>query len=190
MPLETVLSNFATRVGQAVSLFKNQLLAKIGNTDTLPTTARDLSGAVTEVYGLATGPVLATRLQGLLDPANIPVQSAIRIYKSTALSIPALTTADQSMLSITGAAGTFNGLRLGNGEVYIYDGGDKLDEYSYTPLVDHTPEWSLVADKPTSFPSTIAEVAGLPVALNGKVDSTLIGNTEVDLVAIFDAQLV
>jgi hypothetical protein len=187
--LGILLSNFATSVGNTLRNIRLALEAKIGNTAALVTTNKDLAGAVNEVHGLATGPVSTNRLDGLIDPANMPVQKILGVYKSTALSIATLSVADQAQLSTNGANNTFNGLRLAGGQVYIYDGGDKTDEMSFTPIADHTPSWGLVEDKPTSFPSTIGEVAGLSNALGNKVESSLLGDLDINLVDIFNTAL-
>lgn len=190
MTLIERLSQLAGRIGQEIKAVKTLFEGKIGNTTALPTTSKELVGSITEVYSLATGQVNSSRLVGLIDPANVPVQQFFKTRKTTAISIAALSVGDQAALTTNGANGTCNVVILANGEVYIYDGGTKTDVASYTPVADHTPEWSLIASKPTEFASTIVLVAGLSAALSGLQSSTAIGNTDTILVDVFNAALV
>ncbi len=190
MTLAQALSSFATHIGNRLSQLRDAIDAKFGNLQALPTTNKDVTGSITELYGIATGDVNTSRLRGLIDPANMPVQKILGVYKSTALTIQTLSVADQAQLTTNGANNTFNGLRLGGGEVFIYDGGSKTDPMSYTPIADHSPSWDLVEDKPTSFPSSINDVTGLPNALDGKVDKTVTGDLDtLDMIGAFNTAL-
>lgn len=166
MLLEQRLNQFATRMGQQFKTERLAILAQLGNLLSMPTVAKDVAGAITEVYGLATGQVQANRITGMIDAANLPVHQMTKIRKSTALAIADISQADQDAISVDGADGTCNALRIASGELYIYDGGPKTDPASYTALADHTPEWDLIQNKPQTFDSTIAKVAGLDGALS------------------------
>lgn len=160
------LAQFSTRVGQEFKAFRLSFESKLGNLLAMPTADKTVAGAITEVYNLANAPVTANRIQGLLDPSNIPVQNFTKVHKSTASSIADLSQADQDALSADGTAGTCNAIRLATGGLLIYDGGSKTDEMSFTPLADHSPEWSLIEGKPSLFPTSVALVDGLAGVLS------------------------
>lgn len=96
---------------------------------------------------------------GVLDPARIPViNTSIQVISQGGLAD--LTQVQQDSI-IQGALVTTT-----DGQRYVYNTGTKTISSSYILLADVTPEWTVIANKPTEFnPSahnhTISEVTGL-----------------------------
>lgn len=69
-----------------------------------------------------------------------------------------------------------------DGRAWMYSGsGDKLLEASYVEMADKTPEWSVVANKPTEFTPAahthiIGDITGLQATLDGKAANTNVAN--------------
>ncbi len=95
-------------------------------------------------------PLPASQLTGFIDPARLPVLSVIKAFNSAAVSIATLSQNDQDQLSTTGGIGSYNAVRISTGELYIFNGGSKIDVTSYTLVTDITPDWSSITNKPTS----------------------------------------
>ncbi len=110
----------------------------------------------------------ASKLTGTIDPARLPVlPSSVQIVSSGAIS--ALTAPQQAEIGDGSIVTTTDGRR------WIYTGsGSKTLEASYIELADITPEWTAVANKPSTFtPSAHSHViADLPVATSGTSSST------------------
>lgn len=106
---------------------------------------------------------------GVFDPARIPVL----IGQSPVVSsgdLSALTSGQQAQIIV----GTVVITTDGNRWVYAVNGGDKTSSASYIQLADVTPDWAVIANKPSTFsPSAhshpISDVSGLQAALDGKV---------------------
>jgi hypothetical protein len=96
---------------------------------------------------------------GVLDPARIPViNTSIQVISQGGL---ADLTLEQQNTIVQGALVTTT-----DGYRYVYASGSKTSSASYITLADVTPDWSVIANKPTEFnPSshshTISEVTGL-----------------------------
>ncbi|MBK1969822.1 tail fiber domain-containing protein [Brevundimonas diminuta] len=104
----------------------------------------------------------ASRLDGMIDPARIPVLVGQTPVVSTG-GIANLTTAQQNGIRPGTLVATMDGRR------WVYSGsGAKNVEANYIEQGDVTPVWSVIADKPSFFPSNIVNVAGLQSALDGK----------------------
>lgn len=103
---------------------------------------------------------------GTIDPARLPVlPSSIQVVSSG--TIPNLTQAEQDQI-VAGAVVTTS-----DGGRYIYRAGAKTNTDSYVKLADLTPDWSVIANKPTAFTPathqhTISDTTGLEAALDGK----------------------
>lgn len=101
---------------------------------------------------------------GVIDPARIPVQ-AIGTQVVSAGGLADLTSGQRSAVVKGVIVTTQDGTR------YLYTGaGDKADAGSYILLADVTPEWSVIAGKPASYPPAahahaLADVTGLAAAL-------------------------
>jgi hypothetical protein len=87
----------------------------------------------------------ATKVSGVLDPANIPLMySGVQVVSSG--GIADLTTLQQAQVSRGSIVTTTDGRR------WTYTGsGSKTDEASYIIVADVTPEWSVIAGKPSTF---------------------------------------
>lgn len=86
--------------------------------------------------------VLAT---GTIDPARIPVITGQATIVSSG-DLTALTVGQQAQIGTGTTVATTDGFR------WIYTGsGSKTLSSSYIPLADVTPEWDVVANKPTAF---------------------------------------
>lgn len=104
----------------------------------------------------------ASRLEGMIDPARIPVLVGQTPVVSTG-GIANLTTAQQNGIRPGTLVATMDGRR------WVYSGsGAKNVEANYIEQGDVTPVWAVIADKPSFFPSNIVNVAGLQSALDGK----------------------
>jgi len=104
----------------------------------------------------------ASRLDGMIDPARIPVLVGQTPVVSTG-GIANLTAAQQNGVKAGTLVATTNGRR------WVYSGsGAKNAEASYIEQGDVTPVWSVIADKPSFYPSNITNVAGLQSALDAK----------------------
>ena len=104
----------------------------------------------------------ASRLDGMIDPARIPVLVGQTPVVSTG-GIANLTTTQQNGIRPGTLVATMDGRR------WVYSGsGAKNVEANYIEQGDVTPVWSVIADKPSFFPTNIANVAGLQSALDGK----------------------
>ena len=96
---------------------------------------------------------------GVLDPARIPViNTSIQVISQGGLVD--LTQAQQDTI-VQGAIVTTT-----DGQRYVYVSGSKVSAGSYIALADVTPDWSVIANKPTAFvPAThthnVSEVTGL-----------------------------
>lgn len=114
------------------------------------------------LYDKKSDTVPASRLTGVIDVARIPVlPSQLQFVSSGGLAN--LTTQQQTAIGRGSIVTTTDGFR------YVYSGdGSKTVAASYTILADITPAWDTVADKPSYFPSNIANVSGLQSALDGK----------------------
>jgi ligand-binding SRPBCC domain-containing protein len=127
---------------------------------------------------------------GVLDPARIPViNTSIQVISPG--GIANLTLAQQNEITKGALVTTTDGQR------YVYTGGSKTSEASYILLADVTPDWSVIANKPTAFaPSShthvVSEVTGLQpvvtwVAQNSAATPSIInylfdnGNSKVSL---------
>ncbi|MFZ4166499.1 tail fiber domain-containing protein [Brevundimonas sp. NPDC058933] len=104
----------------------------------------------------------SSRLEGMIDPARIPVLVGQTPVVSTG-GIANLTASQQNDIGAGTLVATMDGRR------WVYSGsGAKNVETNYIEQGDVTPVWSVIADKPSFFPSNIANVAGLQSALDGK----------------------
>lgn len=104
----------------------------------------------------------ASRLTGMIDPARIPVLVGQTPVVSSG-GIANLTGGQQTGIMPGTLIATTDGRR------WVYSGeGSMTAEASYIEQGDVTPVWSVIADKPSFFPSNIANVAGLQSALDGK----------------------
>ncbi|MCA0366632.1 MAG: tail fiber domain-containing protein [Proteobacteria bacterium] len=104
----------------------------------------------------------SSRLEGMIDPARIPVLVGQTPVVSTG-GIANLTTTQQNGIRPGTLVATTDGRR------WVYSGtGAKNAEANYIEQGDVTPVWSVIADKPSFFPSNIVNVAGLQSALDGK----------------------
>ncbi len=118
----------------------------------------------------------ASRLTGMIDPARIPVLVGQTPVVSTG-GIANLTAGQQSGV----VAGTL--VATTDGRRWVYSGsGSKTAEASYIEQGDVTPDWTVIANKPSFFPTNIANVTGLQTALDGKADA-LHSHAEYALVA-------
>ncbi|GJD78017.1 hypothetical protein [Methylobacterium gregans] len=83
---------------------------------------------------------------GVIDPARLPVvASGVQVLSAGDLT--ALTSGQKSAVTKGAVVTTTDGYR------YLYTGaGDKTQAGSYIVLADITPEWLVIANKPTSFP--------------------------------------
>lgn len=118
------------------------------------------------IYDLKSDTLAASRLTGMIDPARIPVLVGQTPVVSTG-GIAALTSAQQSGIMPGTLVATTDGRR------WVYSGnGSKTVESSYIEQGDVTPIWSVIADKPSFFPSNIANVSGLQSALDSKAGLT------------------
>jgi hypothetical protein len=107
---------------------------------------------------LAVSSIDAAQLtSGLLDPARIPVLASTNTIVSSN-AIANLATAQQNTIVQGTHVTTTDGRR------WIYKGsGTKTLEVSYIELADVTPDWSIIASKPTN----ITNLAGLSAAALG-----------------------
>jgi len=107
----------------------------------------------------------ASRLTGMIDPARIPVLVGQTPVVSTG-GIANLTAGQQSGV----VAGTL--VATTDGRRWVYSGsGSKTAEASYIEQGDVTPDWTVIANKPSFFPTNIINVTGLQTALDGKLSS-------------------
>jgi len=163
-----------------------------GKPTTFPATAH------THPAGDITGTLVATQIPsldaskiatGTIDPARMPfVASGVQVVSTG--SIANLTAAQQTEV-VKGATVTTT-----DGRRWLYSGaGSKTVESSYIELADVTPDWTVIANKPTTFaPSThshvIGDVTGLQGALDLKQNAADVGNTATNFVTTFEAGLV
>lgn len=121
---------------------------------------------------------------GVLDPARIPViNTSIQVISQGGL---ADLTPEQEDTIVQGALVTTT-----DGYRYVYTGGSKTSSASYIALADITPDWNVLANKPTEFnPSshshTVGDIDGLQsvvtwVAENSASNNAL-GNTAYSLI--------
>jgi ligand-binding SRPBCC domain-containing protein len=91
---------------------------------------------------------------GVLDPARIPViNTSIQVISQGGL---ADLTSEQEDTIVQGALVTTT-----DGYRYVYTGGSKTSSASYIALADITPDWTVIANKPTEFnPASHAHTAG------------------------------
>lgn len=109
---------------------------------------------------------------GTIDPARIPVLSS-QIQVASSGDLTALTAAQQSTIGQGTVVTTTDGFR------YVYSGsGSKTSAASYIQLADITPEWSAIANKPTT-------VAGY--GLTDVYTKTEIGNPDTNFVTVFES---
>jgi len=114
------------------------------------------------LYDLKSDTLAASRLSGMIDPARIPVLVGQTPVVSTG-GITALTTTQQNGIMPGTLVATTDGRR------WVYSGsGSKTVEASYIEQGDVTPVWSVIADKPSFFPTNIANVSGLQSVLDAK----------------------
>jgi hypothetical protein len=119
---------------------------------------------------------------GVLDPARIPViNTSIQVIVSNG-ELADLTNIQQDEVIEGAIVTTSSGYR------YLYTGaGSKTDAASYIQLADITPDWSVVANKPSEFTPishthSVSEINGLGSVVtwvttnSGSVDPTL-GNS-------------
>lgn len=129
------------------------------------------------LYDLKSETLAASRLTGVIDRARIPVLPSGRQFASTG-GLPQLTSAQQAEIGEGSIVTTTDGMR------YVYSGqGSKTVAASYTVLADITPDWDALANKPSFYPSNIANVAGLQSALDlkaPKASATFTGVTTMD----------
>lgn len=117
------------------------------------------------LYDLKSETLAASRLTGVIDRARIPVLPSGRQFASTG-GLPQLTSAQQAEIGEGSIVTTTDGMR------YVYSGqGSKTVAASYTVLADITPDWDALANKPSFYPSNIANVAGLQSALDAKLST-------------------
>jgi hypothetical protein len=96
---------------------------------------------------------------GVLDPARIPViNTSIQIISQGGLAD--LTPEQENSIVLGALVTTTDGYR------YVYAGGSKTSAGSYIALADISPDWSVLANKPTEFnPSshthTVGDIDGL-----------------------------
>lgn len=108
-------------------------------------------------------------VSGVLDVARIPILPS----QNTVTSAGDLTalTADQQAQIVEGVVVTTT-----DGWRWVYKGsGAKTNADSYIQLADITPDWTVIQNKPSSFPSSphdhaIPDVTGLQDALDQKAD--------------------
>lgn len=104
---------------------------------------------------------------GQFDPARIPVLVGQVPIVSTG-GLDALTTTQQNFVKAGTLVATTDGRR------WVYSGmGSKTAEASYIEQGDITPEWSVIANRPTAFPPTahvhgVADIINLQNLLDGK----------------------
>jgi hypothetical protein len=88
----------------------------------------------------------AANLTGTIDPARLPVLPSQVQVLSSGQTIADLTPGERSAI-VKGAIVT-----TGDGGRWTYTGsGSKTDEASYIRLADVTPEWAVIAGKPTTL---------------------------------------
>lgn len=107
----------------------------------------------------------ASKLTGEIDPARLPVLPIGEIKVISDGDIADLTSGQQSAVKKGVVVLTTDGRR------WVYTGsGSKLDEANYVELADVTPDWSVIANKPVTFPpsahdhahsATVAYAAGI-----------------------------
>lgn len=122
---------------------------------------------------------------GVFDPARIPVLTGQAPIVSSG-GLADLSAPQQAAIIAGSIVMTTDGFR------WAYSGsGSKTDSASYIQLSDITPEWAVIANKPSDFPSSwgnvsgkpstfppsthshpISEVTGLQTALDGKFNAT------------------
>lgn len=135
--------------------------------------AADINSGVFDIARIPNIPVTkltgnydAANLTGTIDPARLPVVMAGEINRVVAITtIANLTTSQQAEISNGTIVTTADGFR------WTYLSGPKTDEESYVQMADVTPEWGVIANRPSVFPSNIANVTGLQTALDGKASS-------------------
>lgn len=118
------------------------------------------------LYDKKSDTLAASRLTGVIDIARIPVlPSQLQFVSSGGLAN--LTAQQQADIGRGSIVTTTDGFR------YVYSGsGSKTTSASYTVLADITPAWDSVSDKPSYFPTNIANVSGLQSALDAKAGLT------------------
>ena len=88
-------------------------------------------------------------VSGVLDPARIPVLTGSRNRVISSGGIADLTLGQQNSITVNTYVFTQDGF------MWVWTGsGSKTDEASYIKLADVTPEWSAVANKPSTFDTT------------------------------------
>lgn len=133
-----------------------------------PSSHNHPASQITGVLGLAQIPnIPATKITGVLDPSQIPVIAgeggSINAVVSSG-SLADLTLAQQEEIKRGTVVTTTDGFR------WLYVGtGSKTSSGSYIQLSDVTPEWSVIAGKPSIFPTDTANVAGLVALIDAKV---------------------
>lgn len=172
--IRTSTLSLATAVGVQLKAFKNKQ-----GTATLTTAAQDHAGAINELKAGAlqindsssassstyssskvntllatkfstTDSIPAAQISGVLDPSKIPVISFFKPKVLTVATIGAITSGDQALITTDGRNSTFNTITLTDGSTYVYGGGVKTDPASYTLISDVTPDFTAIANKPTT----------------------------------------
>lgn len=89
--------------------------------------------------------IAASKLTGTIDPARLPVlPSSVQVVSSGAIAD--LTAPQQADIGDGSVVTTTDGRR------WVYTGsGSKTSEGSYIELADITPEWAVIANKPTTL---------------------------------------
>lgn len=109
---------------------------------------------------------------GTIDPARLPV-IASQIQVASSGDLTALTAAQQSTIGQGTVVTTTDGFR------WVYSGsGSKTASASYIQLADITPEWSAIANKPTS-------IAGY--GITDAYTKTEIGTPDTNFVTVFES---
>lgn len=108
---------------------------------------------------------------GTIDPARLPV-IASQVQVASSGDLTALTAAQQSTIGQGTVVTTTDGFR------WVYSGsGSKTSSASYIQLADITPEWTAIANKPTS-------IAGY--GITDAYTKTEIGNPDTNFVTVFE----
>ena len=173
----TTITGLGTAATQPISAFEpaGAVAAHVAAADPHPQylTPAEASAA----YAAATHTHDASAIvSGTIDPARLPVfPSTVQIVAAT---IAGLTAGEQAQIGDGSLVTTTDGRR------WIYTGaGSKTDESSYIVLADVTPEWGAISGRPTTLAGygitdaapavhghAIAQVTGLQVALDAKLD--------------------
>ena len=127
-------------------------------------------------------------VSGVFDIARIPVlPSQIQVVSTG--GIADLDAGQQAQIGQGSIVTTTDGFR------WVYSGtGDKLLEASYVPLADLTPEWDVVANKPSFFATTAALISdattagrNLLTAATAAAQKAFLAITQADVAGLIDA---